>query len=91
MSGNVPNSFPANDSRSGLPPHDFSQAFYDLAEYAYLRHPLHPKVTLGERRRLHYDHILDVGDMAIAIAARQTRTAKFGQGPVQDLLARVMR
>jgi len=90
MSGNVPNSFPANDSRSGLPPHDFSQAFYDLAEYAYLRHPLHPKVTLGERRRLHYDHILDVGDMAIAIAARQTRTAKFGQGPVQDLLARVM-
>jgi hypothetical protein len=90
MSNSITNSECINQHYDDIDRHHWSDQFYRLAEYAFDRYPLHLKVTHGERRSLHHHHVLDVGDVALTIAAGRARTAKFGFGPVEDLLARVI-
>lgn len=90
MSNSITNSECINQHYDDIDRHHWSDQFYRLAEYAAERYPLHPKVTHGEHRVLHHNHILDVGELALTIAARQAITAKFGVGCIHDLFARVI-
>ncbi|WP_284178079.1 hypothetical protein [Rhabdaerophilum sp. SD176] len=90
MSAFDPKSQAANQHYDDIDRHHWSDHFYQLAKYAAARYPLHPKVTHGELRSLNYHHLLNVGDLALTIAARRARTAKFGSGPAEDFLARVI-
>lgn len=89
MSQPVKNSMSDAPIQGELDRHDHSEFFFEFADYAAQRYPLHPKVTAGERRALFHNHILDVGDLARAIATRRAPTAKFGTGKPEDLFARV--
>lgn len=90
MANSAQNSECANQQHDGLDRHYDIWPFFRLAEYAAERYPLHPRVAHGERRALHHHHILDVGELALTIAARQARTARFGVGCIHTLFARVI-